>query len=351
MFDVTATSPALGVRLLRDGVIVATRLGTGPLADPGIVPDGTHLYATDQVDGGGIVGPPGPSISITVMTRPPVTTAAPGLPLGDDSGMSGDGITAVNPPHLVGSTAPNATVQVVSAGGMVIASGTSTGAGAYSILLPTFASDGTYSLQIRATDVAGNVGSAGPAFLLTIDTTPPAAPSVLAIAAGDDSGKGGDGLTNVTSPHLIGTAEPGSTVQLVGPGGVIGSTVASSAGSFSVAPTSALADGPIVVQARAIDAAGNVGPARPGLHADDRHDRAARPRAPDPAEGRRLGHVRGQFDRRPVAAPHRHDRARGDGRAARRGAGRRSRPSSPTPPGRIRSHHRNRCPSARIGSG
>jgi hypothetical protein len=258
VFDVTATSPGLLVQLLRDGTVVAARTGSGPLADPGIVPDGVHLYTTVQVNGTN-VGPASAAVSLTIITRAPVTLI-PGLLAGDETGAVGSGITSVNPPHLVGSTAANVTVQIIGMRGNVVASGTSSALGLYSILLPAFTGDGSYPFQARATDLAGNVGALSPTFTITLDTTAPVAPSKLVLATSDDSGTLGDSLTNVNRPHLTGTAEPGATVQLVGPSGVLGSTVAAVNGTFSVVPTSPLPDGSIALQARAIDLAGNIGP-------------------------------------------------------------------------------------------
>ncbi len=266
VFDLSSTSPGLTVQLLRDGVVVAWRSGSGPLADPGAVSEGPHLYTTNQVNFSGIVGPSSPALSVTILTTPPTTSTPPSLLAADDSGIPGDGITNINPPRLVGTTAHNATVQILDPLGWVVAAGTSTGSGSYVISLPAPLADGTYHFAARAIDIAGNVGAAGPMASLTIDTTPPAAPSALTLFSADDSGVIGDKITNVTTPHLTGTAEPGATVQLVGAGGsIVGTAFASANGGFSVAVLSPLADGPIMLQARAIDAAGNVGPLGPSF--------------------------------------------------------------------------------------
>ncbi len=96
---------------------------------------------------------------------------------------------------------------------------------------------------------------------LTIDTTPPVAPSAPGLLATDDSGTKGDGITNVTQPHFTGTAEAGATVQLINSANVVvATTTAASNGSYSLQPPAALANGSYSFRTRAIDAAGNVGP-------------------------------------------------------------------------------------------
>ena len=79
--------------------------------------------------------------------------------------------------------------------------------------------------------------------------------------AADDSGTLGDGLTDDNRPRLTGSAESGSTVTLFAGATLIGTGTAVG-GSYSIAPTSALADGTYSVTATATDAAGNVEPCR-----------------------------------------------------------------------------------------
>ncbi len=266
VFDVAATAAYLTVQLLRDGQVVASRAGTGPVADPGPVPDGPHAYTARQVDPTGPIGPASPATTVTILTVPPAAPPAPALLAADDSGVVGDGITRINPPRLTGTAAPSARVQVLDAAGNVVASGRSSSTGSYTVTPPSPLAEGVTALRARAIDVAGNVGAAGPAFALTIDTVPPAPPSAPALLAADDSGVVGDGITNVRQPRLTGTAEPGATVELVGPAGeTVGTATASGSGAFTVTPSAPLADGTYPVRARATDAAGNVGPAGPSF--------------------------------------------------------------------------------------
>ena len=99
-----------------------------------------------------------------------------------------------------------------------------------------------------------------------LDNVAPGAPSVPRLAAGSDSGtSGSDNLTNVNPPTFTGTAEAGSTVRLYDTDGitVLGSGPAAG-GNWSIL-SSNLSQGNHTVTARAIDAAGNVSAASPGL--------------------------------------------------------------------------------------
>ena len=266
VFDVPGAVAADTVLLLRDGSVVATRTGPGAIADPGPVPAGYHTYTAIQRDAQGNASSPGPSLGVTFLTIPPPAPAAPALLAADDSGTPGDGLTSARRPRLAGLAQANSTVQLLDASGAVLGTTTSGGDGSYTVAPAADLADGPHTLSVRAIDAAGNVGAPGAALLLTIDATPPAAPTGLALFAADDSGVIGDGITNVRQPRLVGAAEAGSTVQLLDPAGVVLATAAAGPdGSFTVRPAGALADGTYAYRVRAVDAAGNVGPTGPAL--------------------------------------------------------------------------------------
>ncbi|MGI4795683.1 MAG: beta strand repeat-containing protein [Janthinobacterium lividum] len=120
-----------------------------------------------------------------------------------------------------------------------------------------------FNTPLDLTSVASLAGSdTGIAILTTPpsapDTTAPNAPANLTLDPGSDSGVPGDGITNVASATITGSAEAGSTVKLYDNGGtvVVGSGNASSTGLFSIAAT--LAAGANTLTATATDAGGNV---------------------------------------------------------------------------------------------
>ncbi len=235
VLDVNTASASNTVELLRNGVVVAHRTGPGALSDYGPLSQGVYSYTAVQVSPAGDVSPASPVCTVTILTTPPAALPAPTLDPLDDSGIIGDGITNVKQPRLEVVANGGLTVQLVNAAGTVIGSAYQASTGTILVTPSQLFADGVYQISARAVDVAGNIGTASPAFRLTIDTTPPLAPSILTLFPADDSGTLGDDLTNVRQPRLTGTAEPGSTVQVVdGSGNVYGSAVAASDGTFTV---------------------------------------------------------------------------------------------------------------------
>ena len=92
---------------------------------------------------------------------------------------------------------------------------------------------------------------------LTIRTAPPATPSAPMLSPADDSGMKGDGVTNVTRPHLIGTADPNVVMQMLDRFGyVVNTTTTAADGTYTFAIANPLGDGPAPFRVRELDAAG-----------------------------------------------------------------------------------------------
>ncbi len=174
---------------------------------------------------------------------PPAAPSTPTLLPADDSGTLGDGITSVTQPRLIGTAVAGSTVQLIN-GGTVIGTATVTAGGAYTVSPSSPLASGTYSLTVQDIDVAGNVSTPSGAFSLTIQTSVLPAPSTPALLPADDSGVLGDGVTNVKQPRLVGTAVASGTIELLNASGtVIGTATVSPTGSYTVSPSSPLADG------------------------------------------------------------------------------------------------------------
>ena len=127
----------------------------------------------------------------------------------------------------------------------------------------------TYTLTARITDGAGNQSAASTSFIITEDTSAPAAPVISTVTddAAPVTGTVADnGVTNDTTLTITGTAEAGSTVTIYDTDGttVLGSAVATG-GSYSIT-TSVLATGGHTLTAKAIDAGGNQGTASTAFH-------------------------------------------------------------------------------------
>ena len=260
-FQAAPTANGRKVDLIRDGQIIASRVGAGVLIDPGPVKDGVHAYAIREWTEGGVVSPSSDPIAVRVDGTAPTAPTSPSLLDADDTGTLGDGRTAATRPRLAGSTEPGATVQLLNGPGTVLATGSAALDGSFQVQPASPLADGTYVFRVRAIDRAGNVGPASlVALTLTIDATAPAAPPAPSLLEVDDSGVVGDRITSVRRPRFAGTAEPGSLVQLLGPAGtVLGSTVAGSDGAYLVAPDLPMANGVQIVRVSARDEAGNLG--------------------------------------------------------------------------------------------
>ncbi|HOP76785.1 MAG TPA: Ig-like domain-containing protein [Thermogutta sp.] len=92
------------------------------------------------------------------------------------------------------------------------------GFGLYTISFPVneflfgIPAEGPHPLSVESVDAAGNVAQSEQ-LLVTIDYTPPAA-SAPALAGYSDSGISGDGITNVSAPAFVGSAEANARVRL-----------------------------------------------------------------------------------------------------------------------------------------
>ena len=181
-----------------------------------------------------------------------------GLTILTDSGTSQtDGLTNITAPIVMGTAQAGAQLNVfvnaVYVGNTLIDRN-----GNWIYKLPTQA-QGTQVVTVQCADASGHVSALSAGYAVTIDTSAPAIPVITGLSSGFDSGlSASDGITNVTTPVLTGTAEAGSTVAISAGGGVAsGSTVADASGHWSFAVTSSFSDGSYSFTALASDAAGN----------------------------------------------------------------------------------------------
>ncbi|MFO0907977.1 MAG: Ig-like domain-containing protein [Isosphaeraceae bacterium] len=214
-FDLSgASAPGNLLELLRDGVVVASRTGDGPITDPGPVSDGTRTYTARQTNASSQVSPISTATTVVIDTQAPGTPSVLVLVTADDSSTKGDGITNVRLPRFTGTGPASTLIQLIDAGGNVVGSTTSAADGSFTLTPALNLADGSYGFRARAVDLAGNVGTAGTALALVIDATAPATAPAPAILAADDTGTLGDNLTSKRQPRLVGTVEALATVRL-----------------------------------------------------------------------------------------------------------------------------------------
>ncbi|MHC2992482.1 autotransporter [Pontibacter sp. HJ8] len=121
--------------------------------------------------------------------------------------------------------------------------------------------DGTYTLNVRAVDAAGNKDASPATYTWIVITAPPTAP-VFAAVTEDRGIASDDQVTSDNTLRLSGKAQAGVEVKVSEAGkGVLGTTKANTAGDWEYNyEGTALAEGAYRFTATATDAAGNVSP-------------------------------------------------------------------------------------------
>ncbi|KKX33014.1 Ig-like domain-containing protein [Rhizobium sp. LC145] len=218
------------------GVSWTTGTGTGFELEPGSYPD----VRVRQTDAAGNVGEAVSLGPIIVDTTPPTALTAS---LQNDTGAAGDGLTADGTVTVDGLEA-GASWQYSIDGGVTWLTGAGNG---FEL------AEGAYAdadVQVRQIDAAGNEGPATPLGPITVDLTPPAAPTAVLQV---DTGSIGDGLTSDGTVTVSGLEE-GAVWEYSLDGG--GTWQAGTGNSFEL-PSGSYADGS--VQVRQSDVTGNVG--------------------------------------------------------------------------------------------
>jgi hypothetical protein len=222
--------------------------------------DGGHVFQVRAV-ASGTPDPTPAQASWTIDTTAPVvslTSPANGAVTNNDKPtFSGAAGTAAGDSSTVtvriysGSTATGSPVQTLT---------TTAAAGAWSVAPSIALADGTYTAQASQSDSAGNTGTSS-ASTFTVNTTSPLV-SLTAPVNGSS--------TNHPKPTFTGTAGTAAGDSAVSVSVYSGTTPTGTAvqtltampspdGSWSVAPTAALADGTYTAQASQSDSAGNTG--------------------------------------------------------------------------------------------
>ena len=274
----------------------ATNISNGfidmTLASGSLGADGTKVLSSRVTDIAGNVGAAGGNFTITLDTTAPGAPTNPILmAASSDSGSSNsDGRTNVTTPliriSLAGTNAvAGDSVELLLGGNSfgtpmratLSATNIANGFIDMTLVSGSLGADGVKVLSSRVTDIAGNVGTAGGSFTITLDTTAPGAPTnpILMAAASDSGSSNSDGRTNVTTPliriSLAGTnAVAGDSVELLLGGNSFGTPMLATLSATNIAngfidmtlvSGSLGADGVKVLSSRVTDIAGNVGTA------------------------------------------------------------------------------------------
>jgi Ca2+-binding RTX toxin-like protein len=205
--------------------------------------DGTHNLKAIAADEAGNPSSASSAVTVTVDTTPP------------DAPLAVGGVSGSSRPTLTGTAEAEATVRVydgITLVGETVADKT----GAWSVVLTEF-TDGPHDLTTTATDKAGNTSQTSSPVTLTVDTTPPAAPSLQRIST-DTGASGSDGITSDNTLAVWGAAEALSTVKIYDGATLLGTVKANASGRWALDFAKVvLADGVHQLTATATDAVGN----------------------------------------------------------------------------------------------
>jgi subtilisin-like proprotein convertase family protein len=109
------------------------------------------------------------STSFTIILSNPVKLTNFRLDPNDDTGIKGDDITAIREPHYIGTAAPGATVELFEVGNSTIWTTTTADSnGNFSVQLPFVLTNGQISLDVRSTDLAGNLSAPSNTLTVTV---------------------------------------------------------------------------------------------------------------------------------------------------------------------------------------
>jgi peptidyl-tRNA hydrolase len=210
------------------------------------LPDGDFSIQVQHTDAAGNVGTSN-AHDFTIDTADHTAPSPPTIDLPTD-----DTVTADSTPTISGSGAePGSTVTVRDQNNAVVCVDTSVVAdGLWSCDASPALADGSYTLTAKATDAANNESAASNAVDITVDTTPPPAPTIASPV---------DGATIAdNTPTITGTGgQPNGSILVYVDGVVVCTTTANGSGSWSCTPGGALSDGPHTLTATTKDPAGN----------------------------------------------------------------------------------------------
>jgi large repetitive protein len=262
-FSGTGATPGDLITVYANGQPVASAVvdGSGNWSATPTEPlrDGAHAISVTATDAAGNESDPSPVVNITLDTRNAgvqIYHALDEVP-GVTGQVADGGVSNDTTPTLVGRAEPGALVTITE-GGTTLGSAVADLGGFWQVPLPV-QSPGPHTYTATAV-LGGNTSNTS--FVLSIDTTPPAAPSNISVL--DDVGAvqgslSSGGVTDDTTPTVSGTgATPGELITLYDNGTPLASVVVGPSGAWSLTPAApGLSEGPHTLTLTATDAAGN----------------------------------------------------------------------------------------------
>ena len=240
--------------------------GTWSLEPTTPLPDGKYTLTAKETDGVGNVSGPSAEYVINVATVPPqaptLDTVYDDVAPHADYLQKGD-VTNDTTPTLSGSSGVIGGTISIYDNGRLIGTATVGSNGSWSFTPDTALADGSHSFTATVTDGVGRTSEPTGGFGIVVDTKAPDAASDLLVTDNVGAYQGpvvsGD-TTDDNTPTLSGKAEPGSTVNIIDNGQVIGTAKVNPDGTWSYTPDQPLANGAHDLTTTVTDPSGNTGP-------------------------------------------------------------------------------------------
>ena len=235
--------------------------------------EGKHEVVTEPVDKAGNVGDRSDPVNFIVDTSVPVVSieGAQDNQLSHSDDLNNKDLTNDATPVLFGSSTAGQVISVTSADASTDYGQTTADVTGKWSLAVTLTTEGVHNFI--ASVVSSNPLVESAEFELVLDSLAPDAPVIVSVQ--DDVGSVQDPLedgdsTDDQTPTLVGTGEPGSTIEVFANGSKIGETHVDSKGQWTFTPptpiAASVAPATVSFTAIAIDPAGNSSEPSPGYN-------------------------------------------------------------------------------------